>query len=150
DRCDHPRRAHADDRRQEANPGRMTGDAESIEIPAALDGERVDRAVALITGWSRADVQTLLDNGSILVDGRTVAKSHKLRAGAVIELLGEPAPDAPPAPDAAIAVDVREESADVLVVAKPAGLVVHPGAGHDGGTLVNGLLARYPEIAEVG
>jgi 23S rRNA pseudouridine1911/1915/1917 synthase len=123
---------------------------ESIEVPAALDGERVDRAVALITGWSRGDVQTMLDAGTILVDGSIVAKSYKLRAGAVVELLGEPAPDTPPAPDPSIAVDVRDASADVIVVAKPAGLVVHPGAGHDGGTLVNGLLARYPEIAGVG
>jgi 23S rRNA pseudouridine1911/1915/1917 synthase len=128
----------------------MSDDGESIEVPAALDGERVDRAVALITGWSRADVQAMLDAGTILVDGRAVAKSHKLRQGAFVELLGEPAPDAPPAPDPSIDVDVRDASADVIVVAKPAGLVVHPGAGHDGGTLVNGLLARYPEIADVG
>ena len=45
---------------------------------------------------------------------------------------------------------MRHEDADVVVVAKPAGLVVHPGAGHPDGTLVNGLLARYPEIAGVG
>src|SRR5215470_2971237 len=128
----------------------MSDAGESIEVPAALDGERVDRAVALITGWSRADVQAMLDAGTILVDGRAVAKSYKLREGALVELLGEPAPDAPPTADAAIEVDVRDASADVIVVAKPAGLVVHPGAGHDGGTLVSGLLARYPEIASVG
>jgi 23S rRNA pseudouridine1911/1915/1917 synthase len=73
-----------------------------------------------------------------------------LHEGDVVEVVGEPQPDAPPIGDAKIGFDVRYEDADVLVIAKPAGLVVHPGAGHGGGTLVNGLLARYPEIASVG
>jgi 23S rRNA pseudouridine1911/1915/1917 synthase len=125
-------------------------DAEPIVVPAALDGERIDRAVALLTGWPRNAVQALLDDGAVLVDGRDVAKSHRLHEGAVIELLAEPAADAPPAPDASIEVAIRYADDDVVVVAKPAGLVTHPGAGHAGGTLVNGLLARYPEIASVG
>ena len=124
--------------------------AEPIVVPAALAGDRVDRAVSLLTGWPRTAVQDLVDRDAVLVDGRPVAKSHRLTEGATIELLAEPEPDAPPGPDASVEVDVRFEDADVLVVAKPAGLVVHPGAGHDDGTLVNGLLARYPEIAGVG
>ena len=55
-----------------------------------------------------------------------------------------------PAPDPTISVAVVHEDADVVVVDKPAGLVVHPGAGQADGTLVNGLLARYPEMADVG
>jgi 23S rRNA pseudouridine1911/1915/1917 synthase len=55
-----------------------------------------------------------------------------------------------PVADPAIEVVVRHEDDDLIIVAKPAGLVVHPGAGHADGTLVNGLLARYPEIADVG
>src|SRR6185312_11451747 len=65
------------------------------------------------------------------------------------EVLGAPAAAVPPGAEA-VPVDVRYEDADVVVVAKPAGLVVHPGAGHAHGTLVQGLLARYPEIATVG
>jgi 23S rRNA pseudouridine1911/1915/1917 synthase len=126
------------------------GAEESIVVPAVLDGERLDRAVALLTGWPRAAVQTLLDEGNVLVDGRAVAKSHRLHEGAVVELLAEPEPDAPPEPDPSVDVAVRHADDDVIVVAKPAGLVVHPGAGHAGGTLVNGLLALYPEIAQVG
>ena len=68
----------------------------------------------------------------------------------MIEVLEEPAVGAPPDPDPTVEVDVRYADDDVIVVAKPAGLVVHPGAGHAGGTLVNGLLARFPEIAAVG
>jgi 23S rRNA pseudouridine1911/1915/1917 synthase len=124
--------------------------AEPIEVPAALEGERVDRAVALLTGWSRGDVQQLVERGSVLVDGREIAKSHRLRAGEVVELLDEPDVGAPPQPEPSVAVAVRYADDDIVVVAKPAGVVVHPGAGHDSGTLVHGLLARYPEIASVG
>jgi 23S rRNA pseudouridine1911/1915/1917 synthase len=124
--------------------------SEPVVVPAALDGERVDRAVALLTGWPRAAVQALLEAGDVLVDGKPAPKSQRLREGNVLELLGEPAPDTPPTPDPDVAVDVRYADDAVLVVAKPAGLVVHPGAGHESGTLVNGLLARYPEIAAVG
>jgi 23S rRNA pseudouridine1911/1915/1917 synthase len=123
---------------------------EPIVVPAALDGDRVDRAVTLLTGWPRNAVQALLDRGEVLVDGNTVAKSHRLKAGSLLEILAEPPADAPPAPDASVAVDVRYADGDVIVVDKPADLVVHPGAGHADGTLVNGLLARFPEIAGVG
>jgi len=123
---------------------------EPIEVPQVLDGERVDRAVALLTGWSRSDVQSLLEAGTIVVDGRAVSKSRKLRAGEIVDVLAEPTPVAPPRPEADVDIEVRYEDADVVVVFKPAGLVVHPGAGHTSGTLVHGLLARYPEIAAVG
>ncbi len=124
--------------------------SEPITVPATLAGERVDRAIALITGWTRADVQALLARDAIVVDGAPVAKSHRLVEGSVVELLEEPPAGAPPRPDAAVPVDVRYADDDVVVVAKPAGLVVHPGAGHDDGTLVNGLLARFPELARIG
>jgi 23S rRNA pseudouridine1911/1915/1917 synthase len=128
----------------------MSDVPEPIVVPAPLDGDRVDRAVALITGWTRAAVQTLIDEGAVLVDGHTVSKSYRLETGAVIEVLREPAADTPPAADSSIPVDVRHADDDVIVVDKPAGLVVHPGAGNDDGTLVNGLLAQFPDIANVG
>ena len=123
---------------------------EPIVVPEVLAGERVDRAVALLTGWSRADVQELLARAAIVIDGQPVGKSHKLVAGTVVELLEEPTVGAPPGPDPAVEIDVRHADDDVIVVAKPAGLVVHPGAGHASGTLVNGLLARFPDIAGAG
>ncbi len=122
---------------------------EPFVVPASLEGERVDRAVALETGWSRAEVQTLIDDGTVRVDGRTVSKSRRLVEGEVVEVLASPA-----GPDALVAeavdLDILHADADVIVVAKPPGLVVHPGAGNVHGTLVHGLLARYPEIAGVG
>jgi 23S rRNA pseudouridine1911/1915/1917 synthase len=124
--------------------------AEQLAVPEALAGERVDRAVALLTGWTRSEVQALVEAGAVLVDGARVPKSRKLEAGSVVEVLAEPEVAGLPEADPSIAVVVRYEDDDVVVVAKPAGLVVHAGAGHPDGTLVNGLLARYPEIADVG
>jgi 23S rRNA pseudouridine1911/1915/1917 synthase len=123
-----------------------------IPIPAALEGDRVDRALSFLTGWPRAAVQQLVDDGAVLVDGQPVAKSHRLHEGSVLEVLAEPPLDSDvrPAPDAAVSVDVRFADDDVVVVAKPAGLVMHPGAGNATGTLVNGLLALYPEIEDIG
>jgi 23S rRNA pseudouridine1911/1915/1917 synthase len=118
-------------------------------VPDALAGERVDRVVAMLTGWSRSEVQALVEGGDVLVGGAAVGKSRKLRAGEVVEVVGAPPESAPPGPEP-IAVDVRYEDPDVLVISKPAGLVVHPGAGHADGTLVNGLLFRFPDIAGVG
>jgi 23S rRNA pseudouridine1911/1915/1917 synthase len=123
-----------------------------LTVPATLAGDRVDRALAFLTGWPRASVQQLIEDGAVTVDGNVVAKSHRLQEGSVVDVLAEPDLDrgAPPERDPTVAVDVRFADDDVIVVAKPAGLVVHPGPGHAGGTLVNGLLARFPEVAAVG
>jgi 23S rRNA pseudouridine1911/1915/1917 synthase len=123
-----------------------------ITVPAALEGDRVDRALSFMTGWPRAAVQELIDAGSVLIDGRPVAKSHRLHEGDVVDVLDEPPleSDFRPVAEAGVDVDVRYADDDVAVVAKPAGLVVHPGAGHARGTLVNGLLARFPGIESVG
>jgi 23S rRNA pseudouridine1911/1915/1917 synthase len=124
--------------------------SELLVVPAGLAGERLDRAVSLITGWTRREVEELVAAGAVLLDGEPVPKSRRLVVDSVIELLAEPELPGAPAPDASVAVDVRYEDADVLVVSKPAGVVVHPGAGHPDHTLVNGLLARFPELARVG
>jgi 23S rRNA pseudouridine1911/1915/1917 synthase len=121
-------------------------------VPAALAGERVDRAVAMLLGCSRSEAATLVASGAVQVGGREVtSRSHKLRTGDELEVSGwEPPVEVRPVGDATLSLAVVHEDADVLVVDKPPGLVVHPGAGHEDGTLVNALLARYPEIAEVG
>jgi 23S rRNA pseudouridine1911/1915/1917 synthase len=125
-------------------------DDDAIVVPQSLDGERVDRAIALLTGWSRAEVQALLREGEVLVGGREVGKSHRLRAGDEIDVLGAPEAPAVPLAEPGVTVEVRHADEEVIVVNKPAGLVVHPGAGHAHGTLVQGLLALFPELAAVG
>ena len=127
----------------------LSGAGEPLVVPSALDGERVDRAVTLLTGWSRADVGTLIGEGSVLVNGQAVMKSRRLAAGDVIDVLAEPTVPGPPQAEPIPLVVIYEDD-ELIVVDKPAGLVVHPGAGHPDGTLVNALLARYPEIAAVG
>jgi 23S rRNA pseudouridine1911/1915/1917 synthase len=122
---------------------------EPFAVPGALDGERLDRALAMLTGWSRAEVQTLIREGSVLVGRRTVSKSRRLQAGEVVQVERVPRTAPPPGPEP-VAIAVRYADDDLVVVDKPAGLVVHPGAGHDHGTLVHGLLHEYPEIAAVG
>lgn len=121
-------------------------------VPAALDGERLDRVVAIITGASRADAAVLVSDGGAAIDGSVVtAGKLRLRSGqhVVIDTGLLPVVQ-PPAPDPTVSVSVVHADQDVLVIDKPAGLVVHPGAGNADATLVNGLLALYPEIAGVG
>lgn len=121
-------------------------------IPPALAGERLDRIVALLTGASRTDAASLVGAGGAVVDG-VEQRSGKVRLteGQTVRLDPSLLPvDLPPAPDSSVVFTVVHEDADVIVIDKPAGLVVHPGAGHPDGTLVNGLLARYPEIAAIG
>jgi 23S rRNA pseudouridine1911/1915/1917 synthase len=122
------------------------------EIPAALAGERLDRIVALVTEASRADAATLVASGGVMVDGTLVTSGkQRLQLGQVIDVdeTRLPTTDLPVA-DPSVKYTVVYEDDHVIVVDKPAGLVVHPGAGNPTGTLVNGLLTRYPEIAEIG
>jgi 23S rRNA pseudouridine1911/1915/1917 synthase len=120
-------------------------------VPPALAGERLDRVVAMLAGTSRARAGDLVDSGGVTVDGRSEThRSRRLDAGAIVEFtLPEPSEGALVA-EPAVPVTVVYEDADIVVVDKPAGIVVHPGAGQAHGTLVHGLLARYPELASIG
>lgn len=131
------------------------GDAAGLDwqVPGVLDGERVDRAVATLSGLSRRAVNELLDAGQVAVGGRQVtAHSRKVRTGERIVVTGPVDVEAEPAiePDPAVDVRVVWHDDQVIVVDKPAGLVVHPGAGNPSGTLVQGLLARFPDLAAAG
>ena len=122
----------------------------TFAVPASLAGERIDRAVALLTGWSRADVVALIDAGDVVVSGDPVRKSRKLVEGDEIVLTGAPEViDERPVPEPVEFQVIHADSA-VIIVSKPAGLVVHPGAGHLTGTLAGGLLHRFPDVAGVG
>jgi 23S rRNA pseudouridine1911/1915/1917 synthase len=121
-----------------------------VEIPAALEGERVDRVVALLCDLPRSEVAALVAAGRVRLDGASVTtRSRRVETG---QCLGVDVPEAAAGldPDPAVAVPVVDVVEYVVVVDNPPGLVVHPGAGHPAGTLVHGLLARFPEIAGVG
>lgn len=120
-------------------------------IGAATDGERLDRVVALLTGKSRSAVAELVTAGAVRVDGNVVtSRSRRVVTGDVLSVdLPDPG-DGRLRPDPAVPFDVVFADEHLLVVDKPAGVVVHPGAGNAEGTLVHGLIARFPEIASVG
>ncbi len=123
--------------------------SEPVVVPESLGGERVDRAVALLTGWSRNAVREMVERGDVLVDGAPATRSSRLVAGATLEWRGEPAVAPAPGPEPDVEFSVVYSDDAVIVVDKPAGLVVHPGAGHPHGTLVGGLLAQF-DLAGVG
>jgi 23S rRNA pseudouridine1911/1915/1917 synthase len=117
-------------------------------VPAALAGERVDRVVAMLTGLPRAEVAGLVTAGAVRVGGRPVgARSRRLVEGDELEIDVPEHGTTALVPDAAVDVPVVHADAHVVIVDKPAGLVVHPGAGNQTGTLVHGLLARFPQLA---
>lgn len=121
-------------------------------IPAALDGQRLDRIVALLADLSRSDAARTIEADAVTVDGEP-APSGKVRLveGQTVSIdpAGVPRFE-PPVPDPDVEFRVVHDDESVIVVDKPPGLVVHPGAGNQGGTLVNGLLHRYPELRGVG
>jgi 23S rRNA pseudouridine1911/1915/1917 synthase len=122
------------------------------EVPAALDGERLDRVVAVVADVSRSVAAELIAGGAVAVD-EVIATSGKvrLRAGTRVAVdTGVIAVPAPPRADSSVEFGVVHVDDAVIVVDKPAGLVVHPGAGNTYGTLVNGLLDRFPDLAAVG
>src|SRR5687767_4929569 len=120
-------------------------------IATGLDeGVRLDAYLATkIDGWSRARLQRLIDDQDVLVNGRSVKSSYKLRVGDEIEVELSPGPAASFAPEN-IPLDVVYEDEHVVVVNKPAGLVVHPAAGIDSGTLANALAYRFQQLSATG
>lgn len=122
------------------------------QVPAALDGERIDRVVAMLTGRTRAEVADLVDAGAVRLRGGVVSKpSSRVAEGDDVAVDLPDAPTEPatrPEPDVDVPVVFVDD--DVIVVDKPPELVVHPGAGNASGTMAAGLLARFPDLAGVG
>jgi 23S rRNA pseudouridine1911/1915/1917 synthase len=121
-----------------------------LTVDAAAAGMRLDRwLVTAVPELSRARLQALIDEGHVRIGGATSKAAHRLRGGEAVEIEIPPAPPQELAPEP-IALTIVHEDDDVLVVDKPAGMVVHPGAGVSRGTLAAGVLAHAPETASVG
>lgn len=128
----------------------MAGLATALRVEPSAAGARLDRwLVERVGGLSRARLQALVAEGRVRVDGVVRKAAHRLRGGETVEVeIPPPPPDAlEPEP---IALTVVHEDDHVLVVDKPAGMVVHPGAGHARGTLAAAVLAHAPAVAGVG
>jgi len=122
------------------------------EVPAALAGQRLDRIVAIMGDLSRADASKTIEADGVTVDGEP-APSGKVRLEEGQSVTVDPSKfpvEELPGPDASVEFGVVHEDEHVIVIDKPPGLVVHPGAGNTTGTLANGLLHRFPELIDVG
>ena len=128
----------------------------TIEALAEAKGQRLDLFLAAqLEGVSRSRVQLLIDQGDVLVDGLHEKASLKLRGGERIDITGEPHPAPLKATAEEIPLDVIYEDADLAVINKPAGMMVHAGSGQNEearnrGTLVNALLYRFKALSATG
>jgi 23S rRNA pseudouridine1911/1915/1917 synthase len=122
---------------------------ETLIVPENLAGRRLDRALAdLLPEYSRSRIKQWILDDCVHVDGQAGVPKEKVTAGQTIAVSVQLERSATDAPEP-IPLSVVHEDADLIVLDKPAGLVVHPGAGNPDHTLVNGLLFRYPALAEL-
>jgi 23S rRNA pseudouridine1911/1915/1917 synthase len=118
-------------------------------VPMGLAGKRLDQALAkMFPQYSRSRIKSWILQGQVTVDGEVIRPRDAVQGGAriILEPLAEVAVQSVPEP---IDLEVAYEDPHLLVIVKPAGLVVHPGAGNQRGTLMNGLLFYAPELAEL-
>jgi 23S rRNA pseudouridine1911/1915/1917 synthase len=119
----------------------------SLKVTAEAAGERLDAFLAArVEGWSRARLQDLIEEAAVLVDGRTAKPAYKVRAGDCIEIELTLPPAEAFTPEN-IPVAVIYEDDDLIVINKPAGLVVHPAAGISHGTLANALAFHFEQLS---
>jgi 23S rRNA pseudouridine1911/1915/1917 synthase len=121
-----------------------------LSVSADNEGERLDAFLAShIEGWSRARLQRLIEEADVLVNGRAVKSSYKLRLSDEIEVELTPPPSTSFAPED-IPLDVVYEDDELIIVNKPAGIVVHPAAGVTSGTLANALAFHFQQLSTSG
>jgi 23S rRNA pseudouridine1911/1915/1917 synthase len=124
---------------------------QQFQFNADKSGERLDKMLVTRLGeqLTRSQIQTLIKDGLVTVNGEPVKAGLKLKGGETIAVtIPPPAQDRGVEPED-IPLDVIYEDADLAVINKPAGLIVHPGSGNETGTLVNAILSRYPEVAQI-
>jgi 23S rRNA pseudouridine1911/1915/1917 synthase len=114
----------------------------TFPVPREAAGSRLDRFLAGVTDVSRAELQRWIEAGRVTVNGVVRDASTRVREGDRVEAQPMDRAASEALPEADVVFTELYADDDVVVILKPAGLVVHPAAGHEGGTLVNGLLAR--------
>lgn len=122
----------------------------TVVVPDILSGERLDKVLAqLIPQHSRNRLQSWIEAGFVTSAGQKLKIRHSAKAGELIEVLPQPTAEEQAYVAENIPLDIVYEDSELLVIHKPAGMVVHPAAGNWSGTLLNALLFHYPEISEV-
>lgn len=120
--------------------------AQHLTVSSEHHGQRLDRfIVSQLPELSRSFVQHLIEDGQIRVDECTLKANHRLKSGEIITITIPP-PDAARTRAEAIPLDIVYEDDSLIVINKPAGMVVHPATGHEHGTLVNAVLSHAPEM----
>jgi 23S rRNA pseudouridine1911/1915/1917 synthase len=132
----------------EENASAVSGSLEFV-VEEDSAGTRIDTALAEFSGVSRAQIRRWIDAGNVRVAGSVVRASRRLAIGEIIEAQPTQPVEMDLSPEA-IPLTVLFEDADLIVIDKPAGLVVHPGPGHPSGTLVNALLHHCGDLAGIG
>lgn len=131
-------------------PGNYTVETIERRVPDALAGLRLDKALAaMFPEHSRSRLQRWLREGHVRLDSRSAKPKQRIWGGERVEVLPQPNPVETAFRPERIALDVLYEDDDVLVINKPAGLVVHPGSGNWQGTLLNALLHRLPQLSAI-
>jgi len=121
----------------------------SAEVGADSAGQRLDQVAAeLFSAYSRSRLQSWIKSGALTVDGKPAKPRDKLSGHELLRLDAELEQEVDDLPEP-ISLDVVYEDDDLLVINKPAGLVVHPAAGHAAGTLLNGLLHHAPGLSNL-
>jgi 23S rRNA pseudouridine1911/1915/1917 synthase len=122
----------------------------TLTVPESLDGARLDKALTVLASVSRSGAKAMLEAG-VRVNGKRAVKGSVVKAGDTLEIAsGDEDGDPSALPDPDVELDIRLEADAVIVVHKPPRLPSAPLRGGERGTLANGLVARFPEIAEVG
>ncbi len=125
----------------------------TVQVSPEHAGKRVERVLLkALPGTKESFLLMLLHRGKVLLDGRALRRGERLPRSGRIEVLPPDPRTEPrgPVPNTRINLKVRHEDEDVIVVAKPSGLAMHPGPEHGSNTLQNALVARYPELLELG
>ena len=130
--------------------GNPEEDRRECIVPEALAGQRLDQALSeLYPEFSRSRLQAWIKSGKAQLNGDLKDPSDKVWGGETIVLWPEPEPGATPDQPEAIPLKVVFEDAALLVIDKPAGMVVHPGNGNPRGTLLNALLHHCPQVSDL-
>lgn len=121
----------------------------SASIPPELAGQRLDQALAaLFADITRSQLQQWIEDGRVTLNGRVPRKRDKVKAGDAVEV-AVPPPVESGWKAQALPLEIVHEDSELLVINKPPGLVVHPGAGNPEGTLLNALIAHAPKLAQL-
>src|SRR5690348_15235668 len=122
----------------------------SLTAPPGSSGERLDRVLArLLPEHSRSRLARWIRDGRVAVDGRAVTAHHRIWGGETIDIAAQADAAVGPHQPEDIPLDIVFEDAALLVINKPAGLVVHPGSGNWHGTMLNALLRHAPKLSGV-